>query len=871
MATLKQQSQAILREKQSKLLPENIKAGVQIFDVVGTLDGDSSSSDVKLFETIEELNNDTSAKLNDLAVVYRNEIQNAKVDSKFSKVKFPSTVVLPSVIEDYAEVMYRATDASVMFECWGSLDANMFDMSCYTESGSIRIRYESADGITYTRTDGGDETIDFGTEIYYYNTEYWNDAIGYFMQVGNNTFEGLFQYKQYLDKYFSLGIIDGAENTSRVPVSYDTTVIDFTRFKELAQNHYFSDSNNGRFIIGKFDDKYYMLSDATISYASLGVAYMSDGTYDLLTRDAYSITFHELNLDDYTIVNSTTYNFNTSWATYNGYTWYRCSNAPRMTAIAAVFDEMNGFKTTTSFNTLPENSTDRTGYFIDNLISYVPYYKYDYADTQFNLKNANELLPGKVGYGNNGTIVGDGSIYGNLDITKLNDALGINIQIPNYCNIDGINAEVNALYSVVVDEENGEHAFYVPVGSLKCPSKDELEALVRENYDDVYDTISFISAPYPTDGCKCVFILDFKNTDNKHQVYVLFYDFSLNSYVSCLRVFNDINAQFSISPLGLGTYFVSYTAQSRMVITCLSNSTAPVTNEIAIAVIDVFEMRVVNTNITTMLENNYIRKASTALKDNVLVVFGIVDNDENIFVMEFDMSNLSVKSRAQSTLSGVTTLHYTSACKLGNDYYIQCYSPNPYTDYLMKYDAASNSITHVVIPSASSFTRNSNTTVFTDGTYVYVRPNTSSVYKYSSDLVKQETISNSGSTNLLSNLYYWDFDITDVKNYTCSSIKGRVSVVNGVESLNAVSGIRPTNNPAEDYGGGTGSSVIYGHVPDSGAENLSTYLYYDDKYIIGLQSNPAHVSITKGIHNNASVIMQAKSISRFNLVSNSLI
>lgn len=37
MSTLKEKSQAILDEKNTKILPENIKEGVQIFDVVGTL------------------------------------------------------------------------------------------------------------------------------------------------------------------------------------------------------------------------------------------------------------------------------------------------------------------------------------------------------------------------------------------------------------------------------------------------------------------------------------------------------------------------------------------------------------------------------------------------------------------------------------------------------------------------------------------------------------------------------------------------------------------------------------------------------------------------------------------------------------------
>ena len=38
MATLKEKSEEILTEKELKIIPENIKKDVQIFDVVGTLD-----------------------------------------------------------------------------------------------------------------------------------------------------------------------------------------------------------------------------------------------------------------------------------------------------------------------------------------------------------------------------------------------------------------------------------------------------------------------------------------------------------------------------------------------------------------------------------------------------------------------------------------------------------------------------------------------------------------------------------------------------------------------------------------------------------------------------------------------------------------
>ena len=187
---------AILNEKETKILPENIKAGVQIFDVTGTYEGSSSTVEgIKQFSTVEEMQADTTAKEGDLAVVYGSKIQSATANSQFQTATFPDTVVLDTALTDYVEVRYRAVDSSVGFDCMGQLDNSMFIMECYTETGSVRIQYESSDGITYTRTDTTGNPVDFGTEIYYEMTEMWNDAIGKFIQVGGNVFEGLYEYK----------------------------------------------------------------------------------------------------------------------------------------------------------------------------------------------------------------------------------------------------------------------------------------------------------------------------------------------------------------------------------------------------------------------------------------------------------------------------------------------------------------------------------------------------------------------------------------------------------------------------------------------------------------------------------------------------
>lgn len=67
MADLKTNLESILQEKQSKIIPENIKKDIRIFDVVGNYGGDSA---VKLFSSIEEMRADNLSEPGTKAIVY---------------------------------------------------------------------------------------------------------------------------------------------------------------------------------------------------------------------------------------------------------------------------------------------------------------------------------------------------------------------------------------------------------------------------------------------------------------------------------------------------------------------------------------------------------------------------------------------------------------------------------------------------------------------------------------------------------------------------------------------------------------------------------------------------------------------------------
>lgn len=221
MTELETKLSQILEEKQNKIIPENIKKGIQIFDIEGTYEG--NSGDVKLFETQEEMQQDPNANEGDLAVVYREEIQNMTADSQTQFLTFPETVTLPEAFTSIVNGMLRAVDESVIFNGNIQLDQNMFRFDGFTNTGMIRVSYTSSDGITYTREefmgDSGDLTnpVDLGTIVKYEPMEPWNDALGYFMQVGGKVFEGLFNYIQYIDPgiylpdYSTLEYVSGSD------------------------------------------------------------------------------------------------------------------------------------------------------------------------------------------------------------------------------------------------------------------------------------------------------------------------------------------------------------------------------------------------------------------------------------------------------------------------------------------------------------------------------------------------------------------------------------------------------------------------------------------------------------------------------------
>lgn len=201
MSDLQNSLNEILRQKNTYLLPENIKKDVTVLNVTGIYEGGGGSGDVKLFETVEGMQADSEANVGDLAVVYREEIQPVTEESKFSSCIFPYTVVLSSKFTGNIYGSFSEVDSSSgYFNGNVQMSRTMFRFNGRTGSGSISVQYTSNNGITYTRT-VGDELQEFGTTIKW-NSDYgeFNSIFGNFMKISANYFEGLYENKPYEDE-----------------------------------------------------------------------------------------------------------------------------------------------------------------------------------------------------------------------------------------------------------------------------------------------------------------------------------------------------------------------------------------------------------------------------------------------------------------------------------------------------------------------------------------------------------------------------------------------------------------------------------------------------------------------------------------------
>ena len=434
----------ILLDKETNLLPENLKEGVTVLGVEGSLKVTGSDSNIKLFETIEDMNNDPNPKEDDLAVVYREETQPFKEDTETQFITFPEQVVLDEPFTSNVYGMLRAVDESVMFDGQVMLDESMFDFNGYSETGMIQVRYQSEDGITYTRQefmgDSGDLTnpVDLGTVVKWEPMEPFNDVVGKFMLVGSNYFEGLYEFNGQLEKDLIKLIplenvtfnLDASNGFSNFQIDYNSNYIfSLTKVVNILNkiNDEYNNDTRGYILCIDSDGDLCALegrvsdSDMFIHPANdwdnpiydfnknfLGIAWYRTGSYDTSTTPY--IRKYSLNLNDST--------FSIKGNTLPKLTGGDSSTSPhtKYWPVDIVTIPMYITISTTSPNDFTISYYASSGSTYDRVSSSFNYTnevyqeKYRIAPTQLTLDNVNQLLPDTIAYGKNGNITGDGSI-----------------------------------------------------------------------------------------------------------------------------------------------------------------------------------------------------------------------------------------------------------------------------------------------------------------------------------------------------------------------------------------------------------------------------------------------------------------------------
>lgn len=167
---------------------------------------------IKIFNTKELMQADTTAKEGDLAVVYRSELKSISNGDTIASITFPKTVVFNEAVSSDYYGMLRGENDPMIY-----LDIQLNASNCFIRdmAGVIsEIEYSSTDGITYTRTDSNEDTYEIGETL----VENLDEHICKFMQIGGNIFEGLFQYKHHaLDNVYNAS---NYTNNTKLNINY---------------------------------------------------------------------------------------------------------------------------------------------------------------------------------------------------------------------------------------------------------------------------------------------------------------------------------------------------------------------------------------------------------------------------------------------------------------------------------------------------------------------------------------------------------------------------------------------------------------------------------------------------------------------------
>ena len=470
MSELQEKLLEIKRQKDTYILPENIKKDITVYGVTGILEsGSSGSGDVKLFETVEEMQQDPNPQENDLALVYRTTVDNCTSTSIFNTATFPDEVVLTEPLEDYIYGSFRAVNTDTWCDSSINIGPEEASWHVYGEGEGdmfeFNARYSTQDGLTYTLTEIRDRdgtisgnTVSWGIPITY-RSDQWNPIFGQFIKCKTSTFDGLYKYTlDYTDKNYICNrpsnnlIVSGTENSGGTGIDVTVQVnenIDVSTLNHANINTVWSllqDINNNEELNSY--DCCIVQTSSTVVKVIIGVSsgnmiYNMSGTFigiTTLTGDneytpkvcrCFSL---DLSNNTYTELSSITETkLGYSYTNNDNKYYYYGIAANDISSILPIFayvrsedTEYVDIWTSNGVSCVDTNEELTSGAYYD--FRFPCYYisdAYIYAPNQLSNIKKSQLLENMTVFGNQGIITGDGSIYNFTDLkaTELKEML----------------------------------------------------------------------------------------------------------------------------------------------------------------------------------------------------------------------------------------------------------------------------------------------------------------------------------------------------------------------------------------------------------------------------------------------------------------
>ena len=242
------------------------------------------ATDIYKVASIAERDALTGVNEGDICVVYASSIVNWQKDTQASSIIFPETVMLPSAYEgDYWGRLENADESSSSY-----FDGNIqlmqqeFRLDGYSDAFDLRVSYSSEDGITFVRQefraedmgtgesyiDGNTVNLPITVKLRSEGSEY-DKALGYFMQTGSMTFDGIFSYKDGSWGYTNIGLNENGSNYLTGYKGYTNSGLITGTFPQGTKRdlNFIVNNRVGSF---KVDDCSYLFSDVHLKLTELG-------------------------------------------------------------------------------------------------------------------------------------------------------------------------------------------------------------------------------------------------------------------------------------------------------------------------------------------------------------------------------------------------------------------------------------------------------------------------------------------------------------------------------------------------------------------------------------------------------------------------